>query len=317
MHTLVGACMHWWCDARWRAVGAKPQLMGQREEQRFWRLWAAAAAAPACSAVAPAGRHAVYALAVGPTYPHTVPTAAPPLPPACLPPYPLLREAVGSKEGWQPSEFRSSRGMRAAVQQSVEQFLDDDELEDLRKTNLQVWIEWRAGHWWERQGGWLAGWLGGCYEVQKVRSSCRNAAHRPANRAEGSCSCGRQLLSDGRSPDRPCACCQLCCLLAPVSFPTAAYLSYSHQPHPLPSAAPGAGGCTKGWLSLPLNPSRALVNPPLRLQTTAEYDTFGSTAAELARRAAADAAAERPSGVWTVAADVAGDVAVDVAGASR
>jgi hypothetical protein len=38
---------------------------------------------------------------------------------------------------------------------------------------------------------------------------------------------------------------------------------------------------------------------PVRIalhQTTAEYDTFGSTAAELARRAAADAAAERRSG---------------------
>lgn len=46
--------------------------------------------------------------------------------------------AVGSKEGWQPGEFRSSRGARAAVQQSVEQFLDEDELEELRKTNLQA-----------------------------------------------------------------------------------------------------------------------------------------------------------------------------------
>lgn len=35
---------------------------------------------------------------------------------------------------------------------------------------------------------------------------------------------------------------------------------------------------------------------PRLAQTTNEYDTFGSTAAELARRAAADAAAERPSG---------------------
>ena len=114
------------------------------------------------------------ALAAGPTYPHTVPTAAPPLPPACLPPYPLLREAVGSKEGWQPSEFRSSRGMRAAVQQSVEQFLDDDELEDLRKTNLQVGIEWKAGHWWELQGGWLAGW-----EVVMKCRRCGRAAGTP------------------------------------------------------------------------------------------------------------------------------------------
>ena len=34
----------------------------------------------------------------------------------------------------------------------------------------------------------------------------------------------------------------------------------------------------------------------LCLQTTSEYDTFGSPAAELARRAATDAAVERPSG---------------------
>ena len=37
-------------------------------------------------------------------------------------------------------------------------------------------------------------------------------------------------------------------------------------------------------------------SPPLCAQTTQEYDTFGSTAAEVARRAAAEAAAERPSG---------------------
>jgi len=45
---------------------------------------------------------------------------------------------VGSKEGWQPSTFRSSRDSRGAVQQSVEQYLDEDELEELRRTNLQV-----------------------------------------------------------------------------------------------------------------------------------------------------------------------------------
>lgn len=49
---------------------------------------------------------------------------------------------VGSKEGWQPSEFRSSRSARAAVQQSVEQFLDEDELEELRRTNLQTTQEY-------------------------------------------------------------------------------------------------------------------------------------------------------------------------------
>lgn len=46
--------------------------------------------------------------------------------------------AVGSKEGWQPATFKSSRDARAAVQQSVEQYLDADELEELRRTNLQV-----------------------------------------------------------------------------------------------------------------------------------------------------------------------------------
>lgn len=45
---------------------------------------------------------------------------------------------MGSKEGWQPAAFRSSRDARAAVQQSVEQYLDEDELEELRRTNLQA-----------------------------------------------------------------------------------------------------------------------------------------------------------------------------------
>lgn len=47
---------------------------------------------------------------------------------------------------------------------------------------------------------------------------------------------------------------------------------------------------------------RAKIDNPLylHLQTTQEYDTFGSTAAEMARRAAAEAAAERPSGKQTV-----------------
>lgn len=49
--------------------------------------------------------------------------------------------AVGSKEGWQPTAFRSSRDARAAVQQSVEQYLDEDELEELRRTNLQVGLQ--------------------------------------------------------------------------------------------------------------------------------------------------------------------------------
>ena len=62
----------------------------------------------------------------------------PPLaPPPPISPAPWI--AVGSKEGWQPSTFRSSRETRGAVQaQSVEQYLDEDELEELRRTNLQV-----------------------------------------------------------------------------------------------------------------------------------------------------------------------------------
>lgn len=56
--------------------------------------------------------------------------------------------AVGSKEGWQPAEFRSSRGARAAVQQSVEQYLDEDELEELRRTNLQVGCARVCVMWW-------------------------------------------------------------------------------------------------------------------------------------------------------------------------
>ncbi|KAL4547919.1 hypothetical protein Ndes2526B_g07136 [Nannochloris sp. 'desiccata'] len=54
---------------------------------------------------------------------------------------------AGSAEGWAPSTFRSSRshprGSGAAatapqVEQTVEQFLDEDELEELRQTNLQT-----------------------------------------------------------------------------------------------------------------------------------------------------------------------------------
>lgn len=47
---------------------------------------------------------------------------------------------VGSAEGWAPSSFKSSRGQRwsGEKQQSVEQYLDEDELEELRRTNLQA-----------------------------------------------------------------------------------------------------------------------------------------------------------------------------------
>ncbi|GAB4821314.1 hypothetical protein N2152v2_008360 [Parachlorella kessleri] len=46
---------------------------------------------------------------------------------------------VGSAEGWAPSSFKSSRDQRWSgdQRQSVEQFLDEDELEELRRTNLQ------------------------------------------------------------------------------------------------------------------------------------------------------------------------------------
>lgn len=47
--------------------------------------------------------------------------------------------SVGSAEGWAPSTFRSSRSDRGAAKpQSVEQFFDEDELEDLKRTNLQT-----------------------------------------------------------------------------------------------------------------------------------------------------------------------------------
>lgn len=46
--------------------------------------------------------------------------------------------SVGSKEGWTPAAFSSSQGARAGVRQSVEQFLDEDELEQYRKRHLQV-----------------------------------------------------------------------------------------------------------------------------------------------------------------------------------
>ncbi|KFM22562.1 DNA excision repair protein ERCC-6-like protein [Auxenochlorella protothecoides] len=46
--------------------------------------------------------------------------------------------SVGSKEGWTPAAFSSSQGARAGVRQSVEQFLDEDELEQYRKRHLQT-----------------------------------------------------------------------------------------------------------------------------------------------------------------------------------
>lgn len=47
--------------------------------------------------------------------------------------------SVGSAEGFQPGEFRSSRVSRAEKrQQRVEDFLDEDELEEQQKTRVQV-----------------------------------------------------------------------------------------------------------------------------------------------------------------------------------
>ncbi|GFH15341.1 G-patch domain-containing protein, partial [Haematococcus lacustris] len=50
---------------------------------------------------------------------------------------------VGSKEGWQPTAFRSSRGARAAAPtQAVEDYLDEDEKEERVKVTLQVQPEY-------------------------------------------------------------------------------------------------------------------------------------------------------------------------------
>ncbi|KAL6759050.1 hypothetical protein V8C86DRAFT_1390599 [Haematococcus lacustris] len=50
---------------------------------------------------------------------------------------------VGSKEGWQPTTFRSSRGARAAAPtQAVEDYLDEDEKEERVKVTLQVQPEY-------------------------------------------------------------------------------------------------------------------------------------------------------------------------------
>lgn len=72
----------------------------------------------------------------------------------------------------------------------------------------------------------------------------------------------------------------------PGSAPST-HCTCSHKAHTPPH-------CTGAALRpTPCCASRFDLPPP---QTSAEYDTFGSTAAELARRAATDAATERPSG---------------------
>eukprot|EP00889_Picochlorum_renovo_P003800 jgi/Picre1/30830/NNA_006190.t1 len=46
---------------------------------------------------------------------------------------------VGSAEGWEPATFKSSRDDRTKAQtQSIEQFLDDDELEEYNRTTLET-----------------------------------------------------------------------------------------------------------------------------------------------------------------------------------
>ncbi|KAK2079913.1 hypothetical protein QBZ16_002308 [Prototheca wickerhamii] len=50
---------------------------------------------------------------------------------------------AGSQEGWAPSAFRSSRDARASsAPQSIEQFLDEDELEEHRRQRLQTTAEY-------------------------------------------------------------------------------------------------------------------------------------------------------------------------------
>eukprot|EP00890_Picochlorum_soloecismus_P002368 jgi/Picsp_1/3131/NSC_05972-R1_g patch domain-containing protein 1 len=51
--------------------------------------------------------------------------------------------SVGSAEGWKPSEFKSSRSNRSKVEsQSVEQFLDEDELQEYQATKLAPSMEY-------------------------------------------------------------------------------------------------------------------------------------------------------------------------------
>lgn len=44
---------------------------------------------------------------------------------------------VGSKEGWKPSDFKSSRANRSEYKgQRIEDFLDEDELQESRKKTI-------------------------------------------------------------------------------------------------------------------------------------------------------------------------------------
>ena len=45
---------------------------------------------------------------------------------------------VGSKEGWTPQQFTSTRANRGKVAQTAEDFMDDDEREEMRATALEA-----------------------------------------------------------------------------------------------------------------------------------------------------------------------------------
>eukprot|EP00882_Tetradesmus_deserticola_P015921 GHRQ01016978.1.p2 GENE.GHRQ01016978.1~~GHRQ01016978.1.p2 ORF type:complete len:134 (+),score=54.20 GHRQ01016978.1:194-595(+) len=59
---------------------------------------------------------------------------------------------VGSKEGWQPAAFSSSRAAPGQWQQQrVEQFMDEDELEEMHNKGLILKVRlagWQDASWW-------------------------------------------------------------------------------------------------------------------------------------------------------------------------
>jgi len=125
-----------------------------------------------------------------------------------------------------------------------EQYLDEDELEELRGTNLQV----------------LVGGFAGTGPVGRAVLLGGGEWMRQTN---------LQVLVGG--------CCRQ---------PRFVHATWAAQPTVYCS-------CSHAGPSPPFPPPAI---QPSVLQTTHEYDTFGSTAAELARRAAVEAVAERPSG---------------------
>ena len=69
---------------------------------------------------------------------------------------------MGSEAGWAPTQYKSERGQRKRVEQRVEDFYDEDELEESKRTTLQVTVRWgvihtannpRRGITWELGGG--------------------------------------------------------------------------------------------------------------------------------------------------------------------